>query len=225
MSVILDSYDFIIGKKYLGKVAEPYRAEPDLLLKASTIFNISPTAQRNLEILDSAKEFYKAEPDIAKRIQVKKREECFYGMKLEYVSPVIPARALYFLLKCYKDYNTVNYFPKVLSKPLVKLMFSEGYIAEGYTLKDVICTITTPNYQPLSAAFPAVNMGDYSEIYIKETDAIALVPNDIRDKLNYTDIENLTVKGKDICCGNTPIRLIGSHYGATHSTYDLRDML
>lgn len=222
---ITDAHDYILGKKFISEMKEPYRAEEGLLEKTSHIFNISPTAEQNLKLLESAQKFYELEPDIAKRIPVKKREECFYGMKLEYCSPVIPARAMYFLLKCKNDFGTVNYFPKVFPKPLLKVLFSKGYIAEGYTLNDVLCTIISPNYKPLSLTFPAVSIGEYSEVYIRSTDGIALVPNDIRDKLNYDDIENLEVRDNSIYCGNIPIKFIGSYYGSINSTYDLRGLI
>jgi hypothetical protein len=223
---IIEAADYILGRKFLGALdKEPYRADKKFLEDAKVLMQKHPTAYKNLSILDSSKLFFAREVDLAHEVPANQREEFFYGMKVGFISSVIPAKALFYMQKCQEEYSTLNVLPKfVLSGDLTK-MFSEGYCADGYNIRDVICSIFQQDYMPLEDCRLVTKNNDYWDVYIQETDMVATVPTRIKEKLQPEDIRRLHVDGTTIKLSENPIYMLGGYIGAVNSTYDLRNII
>lgn len=224
---VIDYADYVMGLKSPWElIKEPYRADREGLKMAVEMLDKHPTAKSNLDTMKMPKLFYIREPDMANDIPKHMREELFYALKLGYASTVAPAKLLYYIKISYEEYGSPNYLFKItLEKDLQEFM-SKGYLADGYTLRDVICSITKlPSYSPLSEGKLAVQMGEHWDVYIHDNDSIAMLPGDLRQLLSHDDIRNLSVKGNRIYIGEKPISQLGKYIGAVNSCYDLRKLL
>jgi hypothetical protein len=219
---IIEAADYILGKKFIGTIkSEPYRGDKELLEIGKKLLNKHATAATNLKILETPQSFFRMEPDMEQDVKAHLREELFYSLKLDMVSPVIPAKSLFLIYKMYQLYGTLNLITKVFPKNDLEDLFSEGYIADGHSVRDVICTLIDNKYTPLSVGQLVVPNKDNWDVYIGETDMVAILPTKIKELLTHDDILRLTVKDKNIMLGTKPIRFLGSYYGGVNSTYDL----
>ncbi len=220
--IIVDAYDYILGRKFLGVAKrEPFRGSKDTLKLGKELLNKHTTSKSNLNVLEVASAFYKAEPDFAHDVPPNQREEVFYALKLNFVSPIVPAKILFLIEKTFSLYGTLNLIPKVFPKSDLDDLFAEGYLQSGYTLRDVLCTLYDEKYMPLSIGNLAVPNKENWDIYIKETDMVAIVPSQIKERLTQDDILKLSIKNKRIMLGDKELRFIGDYYGAVNSCYDL----
>jgi hypothetical protein len=218
---IIEAADYILGRKFMEGKKEPFRGDVDTLALGKKMLARHHSAARNLQLLDVHSAFYKMEPDMAHEIPKEMREEVFYSLKLDYLSPILPAKAIFLITKCYDRYGSLNLIPKVVPESNLAEMFTEGYVAEGYSLRDAICSLFDELYKPLNVGDLAVPNRDNWDVYIEDTDMVAIVPQPIKDKLSNDDIKRLKVVGKDIVLGDTPIRYLSNYIGAVNSTYDL----
>lgn len=223
---IVEAADYILGRRFLSEeVVEPFRGSLELLQLGRNLLQKHQTASLNLDQLESYKVFYKMEPDLEKEVAKEAQEELFYALKLNYLSPLIPAKSLYLFTKIYNLYGSLNLIPKALPRADLSLLFTKGYVAEGYTVRDVLCTLFDEQYKPLSEGELCVPNKKNWDIYIEETDMVAIVPTEIRNRLTNDDIKRLKVEGKEIKLGGTPIRFLGTQVGAVNSTYDLSGLV
>lgn len=223
---ITEAADYILGRKFVNVLGrEPFRADKQFLEDAKKELLKHPTAYKNLSLIDSSKVFFAREVDLAEKVPNTQKEEFFYGVKLGYVSPAIPAKALFYMDRCLEEYGTLNVLPKFVLSGDLKKMFSDGYCAEGYCLRDVICSLFQPNYKPIDDGQMSAPNGEHWDIYIQETDTVAIIPKKIKDKLQPEDIRRLKVEGRHITLSGKPIYELGGYIGAVNSTYDLRDII
>lgn len=219
---ITEAADYILGRKFMEGKRKQFRGTSEVLELGRKLVDIYPTMSKNLNLLESDTIFYKMEPDVFEKVPKEMREELFYSMKLNQLSSIVPAKTLYFLDKCYKLYGSMNLLPRVIPASYLKQMFTEGHLAEGYNLRDVICSLYDEKYKPISDGDLVVPNRDNWDIYIEETDMVAIIPTEIKEKLTYDDIKRLQIKNKQIVLGELPIRFLSDkHIGATNSIYDL----
>lgn len=225
--LIIDYEPYIRGKRVLdAPKVSPYRGTKEDLQFGLDLLNVSQTATYNLKIIENAKLFWNNEPDLKEQVAACKREEIFYALKNNMITPVIPAKALFYIHKVYEKYPSLNLLPKALPASLLNSLITPGYIQEEYSLFDVIASIVNPNYIPIDST-RCVKNGDYFDIYIEDTDMIAIIPKDIKEKLREDDISRIKVKeGKGLMLGDLPlINLSGAPLKITDSVYDLRRII
>lgn len=222
--MIIDYYNYVMGDKAIGaEPVSPVRCNSDVLSDFIKEVNKCYTAAQNMQATDSAKRFFAIEPDIAHFTPKEYRQEVFYAYKCGSYSPVIPSKYLFMLSKCKSKYLSMNMFTKVIPKKDLQTLFTSGCIADGYSLYDVIKSLYDKEFHPLGETKLSNKRSDYTELYIREKDMVALVPNKIGEALSDADINRLQVVGKDICLGDVPIKTLGGYYGVCNSTYDLRE--
>lgn len=225
--LIIDYAKYVMGEKSpwtLGK--EPYRATEEDLKEASELLEKHVTAADNLKVMHSPKLFFSREVDFSNDLPKHKREELFYALKLGYASTVAPAKLIWYIETAVKEYGSPNFLFKIALEKDMQDFLSEGYLSDGYTVRDVICSVAKlPNYTPLSEGKLAVQIGDHWDLYIHDTDAIAMVPADLKELLSHDDISKLKVKSQKIYIGDKPVCQLGRYIGAVNSCYDLRRLL
>lgn len=246
---IIDYSKLIEGKQFTGKCKKvPFRGNEETLELAYKMLYWSPNVITNLNRTQNANAFYSVEPDLEYEIPVEQKEEVYYSIKLGYICRECPAKILYYIDNVYRLYKSFNLVVKVLPKSMLSELFKEGYIEEGYSLKDIINTIWSSKWRvntddvqllgkdtahkctwyPVSSEkLYSPNSNNCWDIYIESTDMIAIVPEKLKQILtcNTDTIENLTVSNNSIMLLDIPIKTLGGYIGATNSTYDLSSLV
>lgn len=224
---VIDYAPYVMGAKSPWEITKKVcRADKDLLKMGAELLEVHPTAMQNLKVLKSPRIFYAQEPDMANDIGGFSKEELFYALKLGFASDVAPAKLLYFIKTAYEEYGSPNFIFKICLERDLQDFLSAGYLASGYNLRDVICSVTKiNNYTPLSEGKLAVPVEDHWDVYITSEDAIAMMPEELKNMLSHADIEKLKVSGGRIYLGQKPITQLGRYVGAVNSCYDLRGLL
>lgn len=218
-----DMCPFIQGKKFEGSAKR--FADKVAVDEFAKRVSESITAQSNLELIDSWRDFYTIEPDFKNWIKAESRAEAFYAAKNGVFAYMVPSFCIFMLKKAYSTYKSPNLIFKLLPQPVLDKFFAEGYLGGGLTLQDVVCSFCTPTYQPLSCERLKNRCGDFTEVYVQETDMVALLPNRIADNLDNTAIDNIKLTEAGLSTGGMLLRLMGGSRGVINSTYDLRNLV
>lgn len=224
---ILEMYPYMLGKKFTTEEKkEPVRCTQEMVARFNKAMKSSITAEDNLAMVEDYRAFYDYEPGISMLIPNNEKEEVFYAAKLEYFSPVIPSRFLYLLTKVQKEAKSFNLIPVVLSAYDVKKLFAKGTIADGYCLRDVICTLFQKEYKPVSDAVRGVKIDDYWEVCSEKDNRIILLPDKLRQQLSDDDLEEIRVVKGNVMLGQLQLRFVSSnYYGAYNKVYDMRGLV
>lgn len=228
--LITDYYDYIIGTTFMPEIKKAkneyrIRKEEDRqeMLK---IFDMSLTAKINLEALDDSAKFYENERDIENLIAPEKREEYFYTMKNnDIITPVISAKALFYMKKCYKEFGSMNYFVKVCPKTLLKRIFSKGYIEDGFTFLDVVRSFVDINYEPVKDVSRVVKNGANYDIYIPSIDNIAVVPKLIGEAITEDDVDDIELKDNVLYLAGRELKSLRGYRGITSGILNISDVI
>ena len=222
----MEAYDYIIGRKFSDMEEQhPIRCNKEMVDRFVEALKVSPTAYKNLEILDVDKQFFKLEKDVAALIPEEEREEVFYAAKMEKYSPVIPSKYLYLIKLVKEQAGSYNLFPVCLAKGDLEKLFAKGTIAEGYCLKDIICKVFDSSYSPISESVRGVKVEDYWEVVTNNGKAIVFMPDTLRKELSNDDLELIHVKGKRAMFQDIQLRFLSSAYlGICNKIYDLRGL-
>ena len=227
--LITDYYDYILGTVFMPEVKKAkneyrIRKEEDAeeMIK---IFDMSLTAEINLKALDDADKFYENEKDIANLIEPSKREEYFYTMKNGIVTSVIPAKALFYIKKCFNEFGSVNYFPRVCPKALLKRIFSKDYIEDGYTFLDVVRTFVSTDYEPVKDVKRVVKNGANYDIYVPSIDNIAVVPKAIGEAITEDDVDMIELKDNCLYLADRELKSLRGYRGITKGILNITDVI
>lgn len=224
---ILEMYPYMMGKKYTtDEKKEPVRCTKEMITNFQKALLTSLTAEENLKNIEDYKAFYKCEPIVASMIPAEEREEVFYAAKLEYFSPIIPSRYLFLLSKIKEEVGSFNLIPVVLSQYDVKRLFAKGTIADGYCLRDVICSLFQKEYKPVSDAVRGVKIDDYWEVCLEKENRIIMIPDKLRQQLSDDDLEKIHIVKKNVMLGDIQLRFISNDFlGVYNKIYDMRGLM
>lgn len=177
----------------------------------------------------SADYMLSAFPTLPKYLGVNKTEfiEAFYGYKLDCsFYKEVSARLQYFTkLSSQRVHDIPNLVFKVMPISILTDLFTEGFLPIGMTPRDYMCEIFGSEYKPVCKTDPINRMGDFTELYIDDTDMIAAVDNDIAANLNVNTILAIKVDADGLNVDGTYLRTMGNHIGHTMSIYDLRNVI
>lgn len=223
---IFEAYPYIIGRKYSDMEEQsPIRCTQEMVARFQEEAKKSCTAGINLKSLDSSVEFYRCENELKKVIPKEEQEEVFYATKLEKFSPIIPSKYLYLLKMVKEQLGSFNLLTRGLSAKSLNTLFAKGTIAEGYCLKDVICSVFQKDYTPISDSTRGVQVEDYWEVATSDGKNILLLPDKLRKLLSDNDLELLEVKHKTVLINGQPLRFISNeYYGVYNKIYDMREL-
>jgi len=221
---LVEMKPYIEGKQFTG-TATPYRSTPADIECWEELMGKNPIALAYLNAYDVPGKFFTHHPAIAQVVPKQKQEEMFYTIKAGMHSPVVPARCLYLFNKAYYQYGMCNLIFKLLPSKYEQVLFSEGYLAGGFTVRDVIKTFYDKNYEPFGDGRYAVKTADGYELYIESNDMVAAVPTPIAEALTQVDIQNISVDKVGLKTGDVYIRSMCGFVGGTSSIYDLRRVI
>lgn len=214
----------LVPKKKVTKVAE---IKQDKLVDFKTLVAMSKMTESAFDVLEDANAFYKMFPDIKKLIGANICVEVFYACKLGYYYEGIPTKLLFILNKTVKV-NGREHINKALN-PAVTLLRSYvdnayQYSGEKITVKDVLENIIGEPVALLTTSELKVKSSDCWEVYIKDAERVALLPEDIASMLSYSDCEKLSFDiGKGIMLEDIPVRTLNNRLGITRDDFDLRE--
>lgn len=224
---IAEAYPYIIGRKFTKKLEKkPLRCTQEIVDRFIELCSTSNTAALNLKVLDTASSFFKYEKGIANMMKKEEREEAFYAYKAEKFSPVIPSKYLYLFDKMKKSEKSFNLLAVSLSKHDLDNLFAEGMLEEGYSVKDVICSLYNRNFVPVSDSVRLVNMKTHYELLISNKEAIAMLPTELGECISDEDAERIELKGNYLTLGNIQLRFLSPKFlGAIKDVYDYRSII
>lgn len=217
--------EYILGDKFIGEYKESTLCTAQQLKEFLTHLASSEFAKSAFSASENWKDFYTVIPDFKHYFKADVREDVYYAAKNGMVASGVPAFCIYMVKKAYAKIDIPNMIFKQIPIPVMRQWFRPGYIRKGICLRDVICQFCNAQYNPVTPYRYTNTVGDYTEIYVKETDMIAAVPNVIAKSLNMNDIEKITVSQYGLSINNVLLRTMAGYAGAINSTYDLRKLL
>lgn len=223
---LIELEPYIRGKAFTGKAKQYITIYEEDVTNFLTLLDTFPIARQVFDITEKAADFYAIYSDFKSRFKSDIRSEVFYAAKNGGIYKQIPSYCVYMLRKAWKECNGIsNLICKVLPMNCIEVFCQDGYFLGGLSLYDAICNVCTPDYTPLSKRDYRVKNGDFYEIYISETDMVAIVPDAISNVLTDDAIANIHVNGHDLLVDGKPLRTLAGYVGAINSTYDLRELL
>ena len=224
MNLIEMNDKLLISKKKTVTIKE---IPQEKLIEFKSLIAISKTVESAFETIEDANAFYKMFPYIKKLIGSNICVEVFYACKLGYFYSGIPAKLLFILNKAIRSGDRMH-INATLNKAVNLLRTycdSQWKTDENViTMKDVIENIVGEPVNLITSSTLKVQAKDCWEVYIKDAERVALVPNDIATMLSYGDCEKLQFDiGKGIVLGDVPIRTLNNRIGITKDDFDLRE--
>ncbi len=217
---------YVLGKKFFNSSSPVVRIDTSALDRFVEYLAGDPIAKQLMDYCDDYRDFYSADPDIKEVVPKEQRAEVFYAAKLGEYSLVIPSYCVFYLKKTYEEASGIpNMILKKLPQKVIETFCSSGYFLGGLTLRDVICNVCCDYYTPLSDMNLKNKTPQFTEIYVKETDMVAAVPNDIAVQLSDEAIRNITLTKDGLAIGTRLLRTMSGHYGIVNSFYDLRELI
>ena len=184
---------------------------------------------------DDCASFIKAVPAFKEVFDSKVVTELFYAVKLGYYCIGVPSKLLYIINKIFGDLGeNGNYINlaiesgKSLLEPYAEYEFDavqDGEIVK-YTVVKLIESRINKTFKLLTDAVPMVKVGEVCEVYVRNVDRVALIPNDIMEGMSFDNIDSIEYKPRaGIVFRDIPLREFGSRIGVTTDEFDLRECL
>jgi hypothetical protein len=218
---ILDMEPYILGNKHIEDETSPVRATSDDFQTWVDAVNVREGAKELMSVIETPKQFFELEPDIAHIVKRNYREEMFFSVKNGFFSTCVPAKCIYMINKLYSKYKLCSLIPKMLPR----YVFGKNYIAGGFTLHDTIATLCDKRYYPLAQHRLSLNFGDYREVYIESTDMVAAIPSVIASGFSEDEIRAIEADEYGLKIHDVYIGFMGGYNGACNSIYDLRKLV
>lgn len=203
------------------KYKEPNEESVERTIQAlKSVLPAIPKVKQVFDSCESAADFFKAFPTF-KQIGCNS-EEAFYRFKLGFKIDGVPSRAVYIIKKAIGINGTE--FPNLTIQSVYKLLeqYDDFYFINSgneVTLIDVIEYILAKPVKLTTARRPRVD----NEVYIKNVDRIAIIPDDILEEVEG----EISYDAKRGLIGNvhgveTELRILSNRIGVTTDDFDLR---
>lgn len=223
---IIDMAPYIRGERYLGEMELTKFPDFELYKTFSKAVATTQLGDVNFDAMENYKDFFNCEVEIKKLIPTRQfQQEVFYALKNGIIVQGVPSYCIYMVKKALDMYHSPNLVVKQLPLDLLKNCFTQGYFGDDYTLRDVICNLSGLPYEPLSMSKRKVAYQDFTELYVEETDMVAILPNALAVGLNEDSIQYLHVTPDGLVIKDILLRTRGSYTGAVNSIYDLRKLV
>ena len=217
---------YIMGKVFTDDTVKTTKLDRETFKLFMMMLNCDPIAKQFLDVYDNYKDFYKTAVDFRNQIPKDLQAECFYAAKLGCFYPGIPSFCAFIVKKAYEECGKIpNLIVKKMPLQVLRNCFSEGYFPKGVCLRDVICSICTEDYTPLSLNNPKNRVGDFTELYISSADMVAAVPNKIAYALDDASVLRIEETANGLAVNGLLLRTMCNYAGAINSTYDLRELI
>lgn len=223
---LIDLEPYILGKVHTGEIKNQPRLTTIVFTQFMEMVKQSDTAQSFIDAFENYKDFYKTELDFKALIPKEYQAEAFYAAKNGKFYVEIPSFCVYMLNRAWEESKGIpNLMLKLIPFPVLTEWFKKGYFLGGLTLRDVICNICCESYNPLSISHLKNRVGDFTEIYVEDTDMVAAVPNAIADMLDDTGVLAIKETPDGLSTNQVLLRTMAGYLGAIRSIYDLRELV
>ncbi len=139
------------------------------------------------------------------------KSEIFFCMRNGVCYEGVPS-SLYFYCRKYMDtFFPISYLPKVLPEDTFKDLTS-GFFKNPISLISSIIGRPFNIITQENLYVPGKKKGTI-EMYIISTDRVAIVPENILDKITLSDIQSISLHNNLLCIGHTPLHEICGKYG------------
>ena len=230
INTIVDWYPYVTGKAFFSELKNVPRIDPGYYQLFLNMLAEDTVAKSYFDAFELHDDFYSTLVDFNHFIPNDQKVEVFYAAKVGKAYREIPSFCTYVLTKAWEQCNGIpNLLLKVIPTTYLKKFCSKGYFMSDLTLHDAICNICTEDYSPFSTG-KLKNLvhdpkGNFYELYIRESDMVAAVPEAIGESLTNPDIANITLTPQGLQTGGVYLRTMSGHLGAINSTYDLREVI
>lgn len=215
---------YIRGEVYTGTY-DGAHINADAISTFCDLLESSMTAKVTLENCEHHKDFYSIEVDFKHYINAADRENCFYAAKNGSYCRQIPPFCQYMIKKAWEAYKIPNLIPKLLPAPVLEMFFKKDYLTGGVTLHDAICNIACDEYNEFTQTRIRNNFGRYMELYIEESDMVAVVPKSIGQAIDDDTLRRVSPVEYGLAVNGILLRTMCGYTGAINSTYDLRALI
>lgn len=222
---LIEMEPYVNGIEFTRTCKEPVRCDPEILERALTTLSGIRDSDKIVSVCEIPRDFYYFLPDLEKIVPKSQQEEIYYSIKNHGYSPVVPAKCVYYFSTLYKKYGSLNLALKALRSRDLNVFFQKGYLADGYSMRDVFCTLFDREYECFAPHKRRIKHRTFDEVYVEKTDMVALLPKDISQALSDRDLERLEVGPNGLKIDDFTLRFLAGHYGAINSIYDLRDVI
>ena len=131
-----------------------------------------------LNQMDYYEDFFNVCYDLKELFDPALHQELFYAAKVGYMYEGVPTYLVYMIKKCLEEYPFGNLIVKMFPIPLLNSYCKEGAI-NNTSIHDIIATELGVDYRVLDENNLISRYDKFSEVYIKNEDMVAIVPNDI----------------------------------------------
>lgn len=226
VKTLSDWEPFISGKEFTKETPNVNRLQENLLDRFMEELNSDTVANTLFKSCDDPRGFFNAMVDFKSWIPKTAMKELFYAAKLKKYSLSVPCFAQFLLERAWSLADGIpNMIIKLLPTAALTELCSKDYFLGGMSLHDVICNVCTEDYTPLCEHHLRNKLQSFTEIYVMDTDMVAAVPHEISDALSDEAIRSIKLTAGGLAVGDRLLSTFGGHFGATHSNYDLRDVV
>lgn len=232
MSMTILELNKVISGNYDGMpvaTKEPVLiTEEDVILFLST-FSVDDYVKSVFEATENYIQFYECLPWLKKCFDPSKAKEVFYAAKCGILYDGVPPTVIFLLKKALAEYEYkyANLAISLLNRNMLIPYLKEGILPTGTSYRDVVSNIVGRSVKLITASNLCVDVNGVSELYVPNTDQIALVPTDMLE--GVSDLDDLRtvefVPELGITIKGIPIRTLGGRMGLTRNDFDLRGCL
>ncbi len=188
------------------------------------VLSAIPHIRQRFELYDEDKDFFGEFPDFEK--SGIKSQELFYQSKLGYYIEGIPSKVVYILQKAIKELGSDTPNTTLYSVYGILLPFAYNkyqHKDKELNLLDIVFAIFKHKFEPLTSR--RKSYGD--EFYVYDDNLIAILPEDIQEKVKGKEIKFDKKLGLYIEEGDSKslLRLMNGRIGVTKNDLDLRESI
>lgn len=207
---------------YKRKKINPQPTQEEMSEMINNVLTVTG-AKENLETCELPKHFFDYIPLLRMFVPSKYEEEVFYALKSGHYSPDMPSKIIYAAQEALKT-GAVNNFLTLFNTNDYNTIFSEGYLPEGYSMYDAVCSVVGEFnlIKPWTRIVKSNQFEGFHEVFVPTANYVAVVPSDIAEALTEDDVDELNVKKGILQIGEVPLLHLGNYIGVSSGTFDLR---
>ena len=203
---------------------QKYRCATDQELQLFKSMLMMDAAYQNaLKMTESHKEFYETYSFFRLSFPDEIKEDLFYATKLGFRYEGIPTRLVYLLRKALLTHDSPNLAISAINKMSWGRFLKRGSLPNGVTIKMIVENLLGESYDTILDYRLKVKYKRWYEVYVSNVDRIALLPEEIAQQIEETDIRSIMyTKDVGLTLYEKPLRTFGSFYGIISHEFDLR---
>lgn len=215
----------LVSNKFLQKVPE---ITDDKIIEFKRLLKISSRIEAAYEETEDSNSFFSLFPDIKKIIGASLCVEIFYAVKTGFYYSGVPSKLVYILHKLFTDkkFKSVN---MSLNSGITYLqLYCKScweYKGQTVDMRNVIENVLGRPVTLLTSSVPKTNANGLCEIWIQNVERVALLPDNIFEKLSYQDCEKVEYTPDGLSLNGILLRTFNDRLGVVKDDFDLREYL